>query len=232
MLGVPSLNMYDLYTPLVPEAHMKLDYREACDLVIKGLAPMGEEYTRLIKRAFEDRWVDVYENRGKTSGAYSWGHYDAHPYILLNYQPTIDHAFTIAHEMGHALHSYYSNTAQHYTNAGYPIILAEVASTVNEALLLQYMLKTTDDPRTRMYLLNHRLDQFRGTVYRQVMFAEFEPGRPRGSGSRARRDQGALMQYVRCAQRSVLRARDGDGRKADHARMGTHTAFLQRVLRV
>ena len=174
VLGVPSLNMYDLYTPLVPEAHMKLDYREACDLVIKGLAPMGEEYTRLIKRAFEDRWVDVYENRGKTSGAYSWGHYDAHPYILLNYQPTIDHAFTIAHEMGHALHSYYSNTAQHYTNAGYPIILAEVASTVNEALLLQHMLKTTDDPRTRMYLLNHHLDQFRGTVYRQVMFAEFE----------------------------------------------------------
>ena len=173
-LGVPSLHMYDLYTPLVPEAHMEINYEEACDLVLKALAPMGEEYVGVVQRAFEDRWVDVYENRGKTSGAYSWGHYDTHPYVLLNYQPTIDNAFTIAHEMGHAMHSYYSNTTQHYANAGYPILLAEVASTVNEALLLQHMLKTTEDPQTRRYLLNHHLDQFRGTVFRQVMFAEFE----------------------------------------------------------
>jgi oligoendopeptidase F len=153
---------------------MHIEYPEAWDMVFKGIAPMGEEYVALAKRACEDRWVDVYENPGKTSGAYSWGHYDVHPYILLNYQPTIDNAFTIAHELGHALHSYYSNTSQHYANAGYPILLAEVASTVNESLLLQHLLKSTDDANTRKYLLNHYLDQIRGTVFRQVMFAEFE----------------------------------------------------------
>ncbi|MFZ5975240.1 MAG: oligoendopeptidase F [Bacillota bacterium] len=174
VLGVSTLHMYDVLTPLVPDAHMTVDYHEACELVLKGIAPMGEEYMGLAKQAFENRWVDVYENKGKTSGAYSWGHYDTHPYILLNFQPTIDNAFTLAHELGHALHSYYSNTSQHYANAGYPILLAEVASTVNESLLLQHLLKTTEDPQTRMYLLNHYLDQFRGTVFRQVMFAEFE----------------------------------------------------------
>jgi len=174
VLGVDKLQMYDVMVPLVPEAHMHIEYPEAWGMVLKGIAPMGEEYVALAKRACEDRWVDVYENPGKTSGAYSWGHYDVHPYILLNYQPTIDNAFTIAHELGHALHSYYSNTSQHYANAGYPILLAEVASTVNESLLLQHLLKSTDDANTRKYLLNHYLDQIRGTVFRQVMFAEFE----------------------------------------------------------
>ena len=174
VLKVPELRMYDVLVPLVPEAHMHVEYDAAWELVFQGIAPMGEEYLALARRAYEEGWVDVPERPGKTSGAYSWGHYDAHPFILLNFQPTIDNAFTIAHELGHALHSYFSNHAQHYANAGYPILLAEVASTVNENLLLQHLVKNTQDQNTRKYLLNHYLDQIRGTVFRQVMFAEFE----------------------------------------------------------
>ena len=173
-LGVPVLHMYDLYAPL-SGAEFPLSYEEACELVVKGLAPLGEEYGAVLRRAFTEGWMDVYENRGKTTGAYSWGVHGVHPFVLLNYSENLDSAFTIAHELGHSLHSYYSSAAQDYVNAQYPILLAEVASTVNENLLLDSML---DDPswsrEQRIYLLSFLLEQFRTTVFRQVMFAEFE----------------------------------------------------------
>lgn len=174
MLGVEELHMYDLYAPL-SGAEFPLSYEDACELVVKGLAPLGEEYGAVLRRAFTEGWMDVYENRGKTTGAYSWGVHGVHPFVLLNYSENLDSAFTIAHELGHSLHSYYSSAAQDYVNAQYPILLAEVASTVNENLLLDSML---DDPswsrEQRIYLLSFLLEQFRTTVFRQVMFAEFE----------------------------------------------------------
>jgi oligoendopeptidase F len=174
MLNLPDLHMYDLYTPLIPEYQRSFEYEEAKATVLAGLKPLGEEYQELLKRGFTQSWIDVYENQGKTSGAYSWGAYDSHPYVLLNYQGKIHDVFTIAHEMGHAMHSYYSNKNQPYIYAGYRIFLAEVASTVNEALLMEYMLAHTNDPNERLYLINQYLEQFRTTVFRQTMFAEFE----------------------------------------------------------
>lgn len=174
VLGVEQLHMYDLYTPLLPDCNHKIEYQKACRLLLEAVAPLGAEYTGIVKKGLTGGWVDVYENRGKTSGAYSWGAYGSHPYVLLNYQPNVDNAFTLAHEMGHALHSYLSDEAQAFPNAGYAILVAEVASTVNELLLLRHMLNTTHDPSMRLFLLNHYLEQFRGTVYRQAMFAEFE----------------------------------------------------------
>lgn len=174
MLNLPELHMYDLYTPLIPEYQRSFEYEEAKEMVLKGLKPLGDEYQELLKQGFAKSWIDVFENQGKTSGAYSWGAYDSHPYVLLNYQGKIHDIFTIAHEMGHALHSYYSNKNQPYIYAGYRIFLAEVASTVNEALLMEYMLAHTNDPNERLYLINQYLEQFRTTVFRQTMFAEFE----------------------------------------------------------
>lgn len=174
MLNLPDLHMYDLYTPLIPEYQRSFEYAEAKEIVLAGLKPLGDEYQELLKEGFTHRWIDVYENQGKTSGAYSWGAYDSHPYVLLNYQGKIHDVFTIAHEMGHALHSYYSNKNQPYIYAGYRIFLAEVASTVNEALLMEYMLDHTSDSNERLYLINQYLEQFRTTVFRQTMFAEFE----------------------------------------------------------
>lgn len=173
-LQVDEIHMYDLYTPIIQDFNIKIGYEEAVERVVKGLAPLGPEYGIALEEGFHKRWVDVYENRGKTSGAYSWGVFGTHPYVLLNYQSTIDNIFTIAHEMGHALHSYYSNIHQTYINAGYRIFVAEVASTVNEALLMDDMLKKSQDKKEKMYLLNYYLEQFRTTVLRQVMFAEFE----------------------------------------------------------
>ncbi|NLX70894.1 MAG: oligoendopeptidase F [Clostridiales bacterium] len=174
LLGLDEMHMYDLYVPLIQEYDRRFTYEEAVDLVLEGLKPLGDEYINLLKKGFSSRWIDVYENRGKTSGAYSWGAYGVHPYVLLNFQGTINDVFTIAHEMGHSLHTYYSNAEQPYVYASYKIILAEVASTCNEAILMDYLLKNSTDRKEKLYLLNHFLEEFRTTVLRQVMFAEFE----------------------------------------------------------
>jgi oligoendopeptidase F len=173
-LGLDELHMYDLYTPIVKEVEMKVPYVEALKIVEQGLAPLGSEYLSILKEGLSSGWIDVLENQGKTSGAYSWGSYGTHPYVLLNWQDNINNVFTLAHEMGHALHSYYSDKEQPYPYAGYKIFVAEVASTVNESLLMQHLLETTKDRNQRLYLLNYYLEQFRGTLYRQTMFAEFE----------------------------------------------------------
>lgn len=174
MLKVDELHMYDIYTPLVQEFKMEMHYKKACDLAIKGLSPLGPEYLSLLQKGMDSGWIDVYENEGKTSGAYSWGAYDTHPYVLLNHDDKLDDVFTIAHEMGHALHSYYSDQAQPFIYSQYAIFVAEVASTVNESLLMDYLLKNSQSREEKMYLINHYLEEFRGTVYRQTMFAEFE----------------------------------------------------------
>ncbi|MDD4188599.1 MAG: oligoendopeptidase F [Eubacteriales bacterium] len=174
ILKLDELHMYDLYVPLVEEPETDIPYEKALEMIKKGLEPLGEKYVSDIGNAFESGWIDVFENRGKTSGAYSWGNYMSHPFILLNYQGTLDDVFTIAHEGGHAMHSFYTNKKQRYINSHYTIFLAEVASTVNESLLVEYMLKNTTDKKKKAYLLNHRLESFRGTLYRQTMFAEFE----------------------------------------------------------
>lgn len=173
-LGVEELHMYDVYVPLVADQTKKIPFAEAKEIVKRGLAPMGEEYVSHLEEGFDYRWIDVYENRGKRSGAYSWGAYGTHPYVLLNYQGKLDDVFTLAHEMGHALHSWYSNANQPYVYSGYLIFVAEVASTCNESLLMQYLLKESKDKKEKAYLLNHFIDQFKGTLFRQTMFAEFE----------------------------------------------------------
>ena len=173
-LGVDELHMYDLYVPIVPEVEMKIPYQQAVETIQEALRPLGEDYGRVLKEGFTQGWIDVYENEGKTSGAYSWGAYTTHPFVLMNYQDNVNNMFTLAHEMGHALHSYYSNRNQPYTYADYKIFVAEVASTLNEALLMDHLLKTTDDKKKRMYLINYYMEAFRGTVFRQTMFAEFE----------------------------------------------------------
>ena len=174
VLGLDELHMYDLYVPMVDEVEFDMPYEKACELVREALKPLGAEYCRLLDRAFDERWIDVYENRGKTTGAYSLGVYGAHPYVLLNYTNTLDDAFTLAHELGHAMHSFYSDAAQDYVNHDYSIFVAEVASTVNEVLLTRHLLKVETDPRRRAYILNHFLEGFRTTVFRQTQFAEFE----------------------------------------------------------
>ncbi len=174
VLGVEELHMYDVYVPMVQEVDMKVSFERAKEIVKEGLAPLGKRNQALLQEGFDSRWIDIYENEGKRSGTYSWGAYGTHPYVLLNYQGTLDHVFTLAHEMGHALHSYYSDEAQPYINAGYKIFVAEVASTCNESLLIHDLLNKTEDEETRAYLINHFLEQFKGTLYRQTMFAEFE----------------------------------------------------------
>lgn len=173
LLGVDELHFYDLYTPVVPDADMKITFEDAKETVLKALAPMGEDYLAILKEGFENRWIDVYENEGKTSGAYSAGA-RVHPYVLLNHKDTLNCMFTLAHEMGHAIHSYLSNKNQPVVYSDYVIFVAEVASTCNEALLMQYLLKNTEDKKQRAYLINYFLEQFRTTLYRQTMFAEFE----------------------------------------------------------
>ena len=174
LLGVEELHMYDLYTPVVKDAEAKISYEEAKDTVLKALSVLGEDYTELLKTGFDSRWIDVYENRGKRSGAYSSGASRPHPYVLLNHQAPLDSMFTIAHEMGHALHSWYSCHHQPVNTSDYVIFVAEVASTCNEILLMRYLLGRTADMKERAALINHFLDQFRATIYRQTMFAEFE----------------------------------------------------------
>lgn len=174
LLGVDELHFYDLYTPIVADEDIRVTYDEAKALALDALAPLGEQYLSMLREGFENRWIDVYENQGKRSGAYSAGAYGVHPYVLLNYTDKLDDAFTLVHEMGHSLHTYLSNEHQSVTYANYVIFVAEVASTCNESLLMQHLLKTTDDKHRRAYLINYFLEQFRGTLYRQTMFAEFE----------------------------------------------------------
>ncbi len=174
VLGLDELHMYDLYTPLVKDAELEVTYDEAKSLVLKGLAPLGKEYLSIIEEGFENRWIDVEENKGKRSGAYSSGHYGTNPFILMNWQDNVNNLFTLAHELGHSLHSYYTHKNQPYRYGNYSIFVAEVASTCNEALLNDYLLKNTKDEKEKLYLLNNFLEGFRGTVFRQTMFAEFE----------------------------------------------------------
>ncbi len=173
-LGIQELHMYDLYAPMVDDIDMKKDFEEAKKIVAKGLEPLGKEYITILNEGFENRWIDIYENVGKRSGAYSWGAYGTHPYVLMNYNGTLNHVFTLAHEMGHALHSFYSDANQDYIYAGYKIFVAEVASTVNESLLIHYLIAHAKSAKEKAYLINHFLEQFRGTLFRQTMFAEFE----------------------------------------------------------
>ena len=173
LLGVEELHFYDIYTPLVADADSQIPYAEAKKTIYNALYPLGDSYRAILKEGFENRWIDVYQNTGKRSGAYSAGA-SVHPYVLLNYTGTLDSQFTLAHEMGHAIHSYLSNKHQNPIDADYVIFVAEVASTCNEALLMEYLLEKTTDKRERGYLINHFLDQFKGTIYRQTMFAEFE----------------------------------------------------------
>ena len=174
LMGLEKLSLYDLYVPLVDEVETNMPYEEAQRLVLKATEPLGEIYQQLLRRAFSEKWIDVYENKGKTTGAYSCGVYGVHPYVLLNYANKYDDAFTLAHELGHSMHSWFSSQTQAYVNNEYSIFVAEVASTVNEVLLTRYLLSVETDTRKRAYILNHLLDGFRTTVFRQTLFAEFE----------------------------------------------------------
>ena len=174
LLHLNEIHMYDLYTPIVKGIQMDIPFEKAKDIVLKGLSPLGEDYQALLKKGFDGGWIDVYENQNKRSGAYSWGVYGVHPYVLLNYQNNLDNTFTLAHEMGHALHSYYSNHNQDYVNSSYSIFVAEVASICNESLLTNHLLNTAASDNEKAYLLDHYLNSFRGTLFRQTMFAEFE----------------------------------------------------------
>ena len=174
VMGLDKLHFWDVYTPLVDDVDMKFTYEEACDLIVKALAPMGEEYVNLVKKGLESRWVDVYETPGKRSGAYSAGGKGMNPVMLLNFQGGLDDVYTLIHEMGHSMHTYFSSHNQEVTYSEYSIFVAEVASTCNEALLSRYLLEHETDPARHAYILNHFLECFRGTIYRQCMFAEFE----------------------------------------------------------
>ncbi|TQR99101.1 oligoendopeptidase F [Paenibacillus ottowii] len=174
LLGVDELHMYDLFAPLVDEYKMDITYEDAKKQTKEGLKPLGANYLASLQKGYDERWIDVYENENKRTGAYSWGAYGTHPYVLLNHKNNLNSMFTLAHEMGHALHSYYSDNALKYRDAQYTIFLAEVASTTNEALLMDYLLNKSTDPKEKMYLLTYYADQFRTTVFRQTMFAEFE----------------------------------------------------------
>ncbi|MFE5319066.1 oligoendopeptidase F [Paenibacillus sp. NPDC056579] len=174
LLKVDDLHMYDLFAPLVDEYKMDITYEQAQATVKESLKPLGQDYLNILQEGFDNRWIDIYENEGKRNGAYSWGAFGTHPYVLLNHKDNLNSMFTLTHEMGHAIHSYLSDANQKYRDAQYTIFLAEVASTLNEALLMDYMLKKSTDPKEKMYLLTYYMDQFRTTVFRQTMFAEFE----------------------------------------------------------
>ncbi|HZW67441.1 MAG TPA: oligoendopeptidase F [Pseudogracilibacillus sp.] len=174
ILGVDELHMYDLYTPLVQEVDMKLSYDEAQEYVLKSLQPLGEDYVKIVEEGFANRWIDVVENKGKRSGAYSSGAYGTNPFILMNWQDNVNNLYTLTHELGHSVHSHYTRANQPYRYGNYSIFVAEVASTCNEALLSEYLLNNLEDEREKLYILNHFLEGFRATVFRQTMFAEFE----------------------------------------------------------
>ncbi len=174
ILGLDKIHFYDLYVPIVKDANVEIEYEKAKEVVLKALEVLGDDYLDLIKRSYNEGWIDVYENKGKRSGAYSWGSFGNHPYVLLNYDNTIGEMFTLAHELGHAMHSHYSWENQPCVYADYTIFLAEIASTVNETILMEHLLKVTTDDTEKSYLHNYFMEQFRGTIFRQTMFAEFE----------------------------------------------------------
>lgn len=174
LLGVEELHMYDVYAPMVSDYTVKVSYEEAVETALKALEPLGDEYIGLLRQGFENRWIDVVENEGKRSGAYSEGVYGVHPYVLLNFNGTLDDIFTLVHEMGHSLHTWYSSANQTFLNSNYKIFVAEVASTTNEVLLLEYLLKKAESREEKAFLINHYLESFKGTLYRQTMFEEFE----------------------------------------------------------
>ncbi|MGL5694246.1 MAG: oligoendopeptidase F [Peptostreptococcaceae bacterium] len=173
-LGIDEIHMYDLYVPLTDKFDMNIPYEKAQEIILNALKPLGEEYLDIIKKSFDESWIDVYENEGKQGGAYSWGSYDSKPYILMNYHDDLNSLFTLIHELGHSVHSYYSRNNQEYLYSSYKIFVAEVASTLNELLLINYLLENSNSKEETIYLLNYYLEQFRTTVYRQTMFAEFE----------------------------------------------------------
>lgn len=172
--GLEEVHMYDLYLPMAKDLNIKISFDEAKKIVLEALKPMGENYIDIVKKAFDERWIDVYENEGKKGGAYSWGCYDSHPYILMSYTDDLNSMFTLIHELGHSIHSYLSHKNQAYIDASYKIFVAEVASTVNEILLIKYLLKNANSKEEKIYYLNYYLEQYRTTVYRQTLFAEFE----------------------------------------------------------
>lgn len=174
LLAIDSLEMYDMYTPLLGDAPIKMTYQQAKEITMKALAPLGQEYLEIMEKAFNDRWIDLFENKGKRSGAYSSGSYDSYPYILMNWQDNVNWLYTLVHELGHSAHSYLTRKYQDFTYGSYPIFLAEIASTTNENLLTAYLLDFYQDPNIRLYLLNNFLDGMKGTVFRQTQFAEFE----------------------------------------------------------
>ncbi|HFI0464069.1 TPA: oligoendopeptidase F [Streptococcus suis] len=174
LLQLDTLEMYDLYTPILGDAPIKMTYEEAKKITLEALAPLGQDYLAIMEKAFDQRWIDLYENKGKRSGAYSSGSYDSYPYILMNWQDNVNWLYTLVHELGHSAHSYLTHQYQDYTYGRYPIFLAEIASTTNENLLTAYLLEKYQDPQIRLYLLNHFLDGMKGTVFRQTQFAEFE----------------------------------------------------------
>jgi len=174
LLGLDDLHMYDLYVPIVQDTNDEVSYQQACETVVKGLAPLGENYINTLKTAFQQRWIDVYETPGKRGGAYSGGGYATRPFILLNYQNKRDSMYTLAHELGHSMHSFFTRSQQPFHYGDYSIFVAEVASTLNENLLTDYLLRTNNDPAVRLAILNQTLEDIRGTLYRQTMFAEFE----------------------------------------------------------
>ncbi|MGM9947583.1 oligoendopeptidase F [Floccifex sp.] len=174
ILGYESLHMYDFYVSFAQNVDKQYTFEQAKEIVKEGLKPLGQDYIDLLQEGFDSRWIDVYENKGKRTGAYSWGCYGCHPFVLLNYNNTLNDVFTLAHEMGHALHTYYSNTNQSILDSDYRIFVAEVASTCNESLLIHYLLENSKDKQEKIYLMNYFLDQFKSTMYRQTMFAEFE----------------------------------------------------------
>ncbi|MGZ3644382.1 MAG: oligoendopeptidase F [Ktedonobacteraceae bacterium] len=174
LLQLDELHMYDLYVPIVKETADEISYEEACETVASALAPLGQNYTSILRQAFKDRWIDVYETPGKRGGAYSGGGYKTHPFILLNFQNKLDSMYTLAHELGHSMHSYFTRSHQPFQYGDYTIFVAEVASTLNEGLLTEYLLRNTDEPEVRLSILNHSLEGLRGTLFRQTMFAEYE----------------------------------------------------------
>lgn len=198
LLGVQELHYYDVYTPLVESQSKQYSYEEAQQMVLDAVAPLGEEYCSMIKKGFDERWIDVYPNKGKSGGAYSSGTYDSNPFVLTNFTGTLDSVSTIAHEMGHSLHTWYSNQNQPAHLADYTLFVAEVASTVNENLMIEQLLKKTQDPEERLSLLNQYLENFKGTVYRQVMFAEFEKEAHAMAERKEALDPASLNELYRC----------------------------------
>ena len=210
-LGLDELHMYDLHVPLVPEVDNSFPYERSTEMVFDAVAPLGNVYQGAVKEGFSSRWTDVYETQNKSSGAYSWGVYGVHPFMLLNHQDTLRDVFTLAHEMGHSIHTYYTFDNQPYVYANYTLFVAEVASTLNEELLTDYLLKSSDDRAVKLAVVNHSLEQFRTTLYRQTMFAEFE----KIAHERAEAGEALTAEMLSAVHLDLNRKYHGDGVAVD-----------------